>query len=94
MAEKETQQAEVQNEGTASMVSPDVHRANSGAHANRPIEPDIVEVRHRGRLSSLLSMLSCCRRSSLTESAHFHANRVEDVSVVIRCFLACANDTP
>lgn len=39
---------------------------------------DTVEVRHRGRLASLLSMLSCCSKSSMSKSIHFHANRIED----------------
>mmetsp|Transcript_7470 Transcript_7470/g.16948 ORF Transcript_7470/g.16948 Transcript_7470/m.16948 type:complete len:152 (-) Transcript_7470:307-762(-) len=44
-----------------------------------------VEVRHRGRLASLLSMLSCRSNSSISKSAHFHAQRVEDsVHVMIK----------
>ena len=45
-----------------------------------------VEVRHRrGRLSTLMSMFSCCGRSSLQSSIHLHANRVEDsVHVMIK----------
>lgn len=53
----------------------------------RPAEPAPVEVevRHRGRLSSWLSMLSCCGKSSMSNSIHFHAQRVEDsVHVMIK----------
>ena len=49
---------------------------------SEPSSSDDVEVRHRGgRVSRLLSMLSCLfSRSSIEKSVHFHANQVEDVS--------------
>lgn len=60
--------------------------ADEGLANEFPARPQHdVEVRHRGRLSTLMSMFSCCGRSSLQSSIHFHANRVEDsVHVMIK----------
>ena len=44
---------------------------------------DDIEIHHNiGRLSKLMSMLSCCKRSAIGNSVHFHADHVEDVSIV------------
>lgn len=53
----------------------------------RAAEPvnDMVEVHCRGRLASLLSMMSCRSKSSISNSIHFHAQHVEDsVHVIIK----------
>ena len=44
---------------------------------------DDIEFHHTiGRLSKLMSMLSCCNRSAIGNSVQFHADRVDDVSIV------------
>lgn len=53
----------------------------------RAAEPvnDMVKVHCRGRLASLLSMMSCRSNSSISSSIHFHAQKVEDsVHVIIK----------
>ena len=50
---------------------------------------DDIEIHHNiGRLSKLMSMLSCCKRSAIGNSVHFHADHVDDVSIVY-CMLLC-----
>mmetsp|Transcript_15499 Transcript_15499/g.28170 ORF Transcript_15499/g.28170 Transcript_15499/m.28170 type:complete len:165 (-) Transcript_15499:364-858(-) len=70
-------------------AEPDDDNAGPHHHPARTAavdEPDhTVEVRHRGRLASLLSMMSCRNNSSISNSIHFHAQRIEDsVHVLVK----------
>ena len=65
---------------------PAANAAHNDNHSHSDPPSHDVEVRHRGgRASRLLSMFSCCSRSSIEKSVHFHANNVEDsVHVMIK----------
>ncbi len=71
-----------QTESGAVAIAADTNDGTDDILSRRRLpEPDVVEVRHRGLLSKLLSVLMCGKRpSSLSNSAHFHAQHVEDVS--------------
>jgi hypothetical protein len=72
------------NHSTAATNGVDKAYENNDLPPRRPAEPTVVEVRtsirRRGWLPSLLSKLSCRRSRSISDSIHFHAQRIQDVS--------------